>query len=156
MRGKADWILYGLLLSPILLFTGCPLPTVVTEYNLPIQNLSMKPDKGLSRVVFFNTSNALMYGVDQTGRITIKINDKGLATLDIDSYVQIFLEKGEYDIYLAHRDFILFENKYKLIIDKDELFVEVFAEPVSNNYKLVEQLPADFSRRFFSASIRRK
>jgi hypothetical protein len=156
MRGKANWLLDVLLLSSVFLLAGCPMPAIVTEYNLPSQHLITKPDKGLSRVVFFNTSNVIMFGVDQTGRVTIKINDKGLATLDIGSYVQIFLEKGEYDLYLAHRDIVLFEKKCKLKIDKDEILVEVFAEPVSTNYKLVEQLPADFPRRFAPADIKRK
>jgi hypothetical protein len=151
-----NFILAGVVMLALLTLAGCPTPTVLTEYELPSQDMRSRSEEGLARVVFFNASNELLFGLDQSGFVAIKINNKGLATLKIGSYVQIFLDKGEYDLYLAHQDMILFENNYKLAVDKDEVFVKVFAEAVSTNYKIVDRLPANFSQKYQPAYIMRK
>jgi hypothetical protein len=146
-------VLSGLIMIVIFTIVGCATPTVVTEYGLPSQNLEVKPEAGLSKVVFFNNSNFLTHGIDQSGYVTIKINGKGLATLQIHTYVQIFLEKGEYDLYMAHLDVLLFESNHKLRIDKDEVFVEVSASITSNEYKIVDRLPANFIKTYKPVDI---
>jgi len=139
----------------IFAIAGCATPTVVTEYDLPSQNLEAKPEAGLSKVVFFNNSNFLTHGIDRSGYVTIKINGKGLATLQIHNYVQIFLAQAEYDLYMAHLDILLFESNHKLKVDKDELFVEIYATTISNEYKIVDQLPANFIKIYKPAYIKK-
>ena len=104
MKKACGLVFGGLVLAGVVFMTGCATPPVLTEYDLPNQALSVKPAEGLSRVVFFNSSNIILYGLDQSGVISMRLDGKGLATLKIHDYVQIFLDKGEYNLYLVHRD----------------------------------------------------
>ena len=44
-----------------------------------------------------------------------------------------------------------FENSYKLKIDKQDVFVDVFAEPLSTNFKITDKLPSDFTQKYHPA-----
>ncbi len=132
----------------ILTTTGCDRLTAVTKFDLPSLSLKAKPDADLAKVIFFNNSDVVTHGIDSCGAVTIKINDKDLATLPIHTYVQIFLEKNEYDLHMAHLDAFLFESDHKLKVDKDEMFVEVSASTTSNRYKIADQLPDNFITKY--------
>ena len=116
------------------------------------QDLKATPQAGLSKVIFFNNVS-FAHSVDRTGTIAISLNGKGLATLKAFSYVQVFLEKGQYDLYMEHWDLFVFKSNHKLQIDKDEVFVEVSPTATSNKYKILDQLPSGFEEKYKPAYV---
>lgn len=152
MKGRNRFnIVAGLALLTLVYTSGCSVPNVKPEFILPSQDIHSAVQPGLSRIVFFNASNKLLYGLDGSGKINIKINKKDLASLKINDYVQIFLARDDYELYLVHKDVMDFKSNYKLKIDKEEVFVKVYSQPFSTDYKIVDQLPADFKREYRSA-----
>lgn len=141
-------VLSGLMITAILTITGCDRPTTVPKFDLPGLSLKGKPESDPAKVIFFNNSDVVTQGIDSCGAVTIKINDKELATLPIHTYFRIFLDKNEYDLYLSHPDGSLFESDHKLKVDKDEMFVEVSAGATSNTYKIADRLPDDFITKY--------
>ena len=145
-------IVLVIVVSAAFLTSGCStIETLTPEFSLPSQSLDTTVAQGQRRVVFFNTSNSLLFGADGSGKINIKLNNKALASLKIHEYVQIFLEPGSYDLYLAHLDIATFKSNYKINIAEDDVFIKVYSQPTSTNYKMVEELPADFSKKYTPA-----
>ncbi|MGA2787746.1 MAG: hypothetical protein ABSF60_09480 [Verrucomicrobiota bacterium] len=74
--------LAALLLLPLLL-AGCLTP-VKNEIPLVQGGLSVKASNtNETMLVIFNDSNYLMYGLDGSGRINVKLNGKGVAQIHI-------------------------------------------------------------------------
>jgi hypothetical protein len=147
---KANWCVLLLLATA----AGCSLfpdiPVVHPEEPLPSQELSEQPPANHARVIFFNTSNRLLYGPDGTDRINVFVDGAPIGSIRIDNYLQVFLPLGRRRLTLEHRDIHDFRDDYRLLIDGRLLLVEVYCRPFSTRYKVVHTLPSDFQERFRS------
>jgi hypothetical protein len=102
---------------------------------------SPSPVQGEVRLVFFNNSNKLMYGPDNTGRINIWLNGKAVGGPDIGEYIQVQVPKGKLQLTLVHLDGIEFKSTHELQAADRLLFVEVRATPISNDIEVHKNLP---------------
>jgi hypothetical protein len=140
---------YSLLFIFVLLsLCSCGIHTIKPEFNLPDQNLHSNIDKNKTRVIFFNDSNMVIYGLDGSGKINVKLNGKALGSLKIHNYVQIYLDGGSYDLILAHWDMVTFESKYQINIGGDNVYIQVYSQPTSTAYQLVSELPEKFAQKY--------
>lgn len=127
----------------VALLAACAGPLVVVpEIRLLPPELDAKPAAANeSKVLFFNNSNKLLFGIDGTGRVGIWINGIGLGVLEIGEYAQVSLPRGRHDIELVHVDVVTFNSKHEIVVGDGPLFVEVFATIVSNDLKTFDALP---------------
>jgi hypothetical protein len=116
--------------------------------KLPSQRLTGPVPDSRSRVVFFNSSNRAMYGIDKTGRIDIRIDGAALGTVDIGEYVQTFLPKGDHQVELRHRDTVWMKSNHRLAVDRQAKWVRVYCQVFSNGLKATDQPPPSFSADF--------
>ena len=65
-------------------------------FPIPGQQLEEPVPPGLVRVVFFNTSNKIVYPT--SGSVRIQLNGQTVPTVHFDNYTQIFVEPGEYEL----------------------------------------------------------
>jgi hypothetical protein len=130
------------------LASGCAINTIIPEYPLPRQSIDARPATGQVKVVFFNDSNRFLYGLDGSGKINVILAGKNVASLQICAYVQLFVDPGQYDLLLAHRDMATFESRHRLRVQGDAVFVKVYSQPISTDFEIVDALAADFSSRF--------
>src|SRR6266568_8306392 len=108
---KRSLQLAALLLLPLLL-TGCLTP-VANEIPLAYDDLSVKPgNTNDTRLVIFNDSNFVLYGLDGSGRINVKLNGKGVAQIHVGYYAQAIVPKGTYQVDLMHRDTADFASRH--------------------------------------------
>ncbi len=117
-------------------------------FNLPDQDVQTAVDEGKTRVIFFNASNILLSGLDGSGKINVLLNDTALGSLNINKYVQIFLNQGSYEVNLAHRDTIIFETNHIIHVGKKDLYIKIYSKSTSNTCKKVNELPENFSKRY--------
>ena len=92
MRKRNPYNIYCLLLLFTILIQM--LPACVTthrtsEFRLPNQKINLESREGLVKVIFYNTSNDVLYAL--TGTINIKIDGKILGTIKRDQYMQVYL-----------------------------------------------------------------
>ncbi len=130
-----------LLAIAILFLAGCS--TVTPSVTLPSQDLSALPSEGATKIVFFNTSNPVLYG-DGSWKIGIKIDGKGIENLHLKRYAQIFLTPGNYKLELSHKDLFTFRDEYDITIGKQPAYFEVYNGLVSTKYKIHSELPDNF------------
>ena len=131
------------------LVTACStIHTIHPQVELPAQTLGIVAPPGHARVIFFNSSNWVLFGLDGSGKLNIFLADKNLASLEIGTYVQLMLPHGEYDVTIAHLDIATFTSAHILAVTGEEVFVEVFAKTTSNGLEVVEELPADFAEDY--------
>jgi len=116
------------------------------RYPIPSQNLAEAIPEGSSKVTFFNTSNHFLYW--ESGMIRIKIDGDQLPTLNLDRYIQTFVEPGTYEIRLEHFDLFMWKGTHELMVDAPEVYVEVFNSLISTEMRRVDSLPDDFGERF--------
>jgi hypothetical protein len=135
-------------LMVLVIASGCAINTIIPEYPLPSQSIDARPATGQVKVVLFNDSNRFLYGLDGSGKINVILAGKNVASLQIGAYVQIFVDPGEYDLLLAHRDMATFENRYRLRVQGDAVFVKIYSQPISTDFEIVDALPAEFRPAF--------
>lgn len=135
----------------VFLISGCGIHTVLPEYSMPDQDINAKVSDGLTRVVFFNTSNFLATGLDGSGKINIMINDKNVASLKNGRYVQLFLPSNSYDVRLSHWDLLTFNTDHKINIGKEDVYIKVYSKATSTDYMIVNSLPEDFELKYKNA-----
>jgi hypothetical protein len=129
----------------IAVLAGCAAP-VVLQPEVPILGPELDAHAavpGETKVMFFNNSNKLLFGIDNTGKVGVWINGKGLAVLQIGDYVQVSLPRGRQAIELAHVDIGTFRSAHDLMVGEEPLYVEVYATAMSNEMKVFQSLPAN-------------
>lgn len=134
----------------VILATACSsLPPVKNEVPLTGGDLSIQAaSTNDTKVVIFNTSNSLMFGIDGSGRINVLLNGKGVTQLNIGQYAQLILPRGNYQLGLVHRDLKDFESQHQVELVNPESFVEVYATVTSNQAKVISALPEGFVGKF--------
>lgn len=126
----------------ILLLVSCRTPDG-PRIPLTDQSLSAEIPPSHARVVFFNTSNKIVYPT--SGSVRIQLDGQTVPTVHFDRYVQIFVEPGEYDLLLEHFDaFGYFTSRHRITISAPESFFAVYSQPVSTAYEQVPALPENF------------
>jgi hypothetical protein len=131
-----------------LLFTGCLTP-VKNEVPLAGGDLSVKATStNDTRLVIFNNSNFLLYGLDGSGRINVKLNGKGLVQLKVGYYAQAIVPKGSYQVELLHVDRDYYSSQHQIELSEPESFLEIRAVSFSNEAGLVSTLPPNFEKKF--------
>ena len=136
------------LLVVLLLFSGCLTP-VKNEIPLAGSDLSIKPaGTNETKLVIFNDSNYLLYGLDGSGRINVKLNGKGLTQLKVGYYAQVIVPRGTYEVGLLHVDRDYYSTLHQIELTEPESYLEVRALGFSNEAKLVSALPPNFEKKF--------
>ncbi|GEM_PF-1946183 len=130
------------------LASGCAINTIIPQYPLPSQSIDARPATGQVKVLFFNDSNRFLYGLDGSGKINVTLAERNVASLQIGTYVQLFMDPGQYNLVLAHRDMATFESKHRLRVQGDAVFVKVYSQPMSTDFDIVNALPTEFTRDF--------
>jgi len=140
----------SLLLIVSFFFIGCgQFFRLTPQYDLPIQSLKAERQQGKTRVLFYNTTNLVLFGLDFTDKIDILLNNKNVGSARAREYILVDLEPKEYELNLTHYDALIkFSNTYKLMVSDVDMFVNVYNGLVSTKYKLDKQLPDKFDKRF--------
>jgi hypothetical protein len=120
---------------------------VKQETLLPLQQLTAPVTPNTTRVIFFNTSNKVLYA-DTSWRIGIKLDGKGVANLHFNQYVQIDLEPGNHVLELSHVDVFTFRDKYDFVVGDETMYVAVYNSLVSTKYKVLPEKPVNFESNF--------
>lgn len=134
-------------LAIILVFSSCS--TVQREIELPNQSLNMAPPaKGEGKVVFYNDSNLLLFGLDGSGRVGIKVDERGIGSPYIGRYVAVNLPQGERVLELSHIDVFTFRDSYQLTVKPGTQYVRAFNRPTSTRFDIQPGQPKDFEENF--------
>jgi hypothetical protein len=133
--------------------TGCRLTPVKNEIPLVTGDISLQQaDPNYTKLLIFNASNYLMFGIDGTGRINVMLNGKGVAHLNIYEYAQLIVPKGKHKVSLVHRDIVHLSSEHEIDLVNAESFLKVYATVTSNRAKLVAVLPKNFDKKFKRAN----
>jgi hypothetical protein len=140
---------FALACVAILVFvTGCLTP-VRNEVPLATGNVMDKPASANdTRLVIFNDSDFLAYGLDGSGRINVNLNGQGVAQVKIGQYAQVVVPHGQYQVDLAHMDIATFSSHHQIELRDPVSFLEIFATPTANEAFLVSRPPSDFDEKF--------
>ena len=131
-----------------LFLAGCLTP-LKNEIPLAGGDLSARATKtNETKLVFFNDSDFLMFGIDSTGRINVTLDGKGVAQLNIGRYAQVITSKGRHTIDLVHRDIFHFRSHHVIELNDPDSFLKIYATPVGNAVKLLPVLPPGFVIKF--------
>lgn len=143
------WLSKFFLLFILTIFiSGCGIRTIKPEMSIPNQSLLEEAPKEMTKVIFFNDSNMLAYGLDGSSKINLKLNGKAVGSINRGRYAQLFLLSGAYDLYMAHFDLSTYKSNYKLNIGKDDAYIRIYSRPTSNAFDIVNELPIDFKEKY--------
>jgi len=139
------------LIGSLFILTGCTATTPEREVQLPSQSLiqPLNNDKQ-AKLIVFNDSNKLMYGLDNSGKINIHLNGKGVGQLKIGEYVILSVEKGNNTIDLLHKDIVNFSSSHQIIVSESPTHLKIYAKVTSNGAEIVQK-PNSFESKFKSA-----
>lgn len=126
---------------------GCAATPPVSEVQLPSQLLNEPPGNGRIQLIIFNDSNALMYGLDGSGKINIHHNGKGVGQLKIGQYVILSVEEGSHNIDLLHKDIVNFDSTHQLLVSDSPTYLKIYAKVTSNGAEIVSK-PDNFESKF--------
>ena len=130
------------------LISACAVSPVKQDIELPIQDLNQPLlDEKMVRLVMYNNSNKLWFGVDGSGEVNITLDGKGVCRLGNGEYVIVEIFPGDHTFDLEHRDFVLFKSSYTLSVNEKLTFMQVFATPVSNVAEITEK-PELFEKKY--------
>lgn len=131
-------------------FIGCgQFYRLMPQYNLPEQSLKTPHQQGNTRVFFYNTSNLLLFGSDFTDKIDILLDNKNVGSIRRNEYILIDVKPKEYELNLSHHDLLMkFSNTYNLKVSGKNMFIKIYNGLMSTKYKLEEQFPNNFEKRF--------
>jgi hypothetical protein len=131
-----------------LFLTGCLSP-VRNEIPLAKGGLNIKPSNtNEAKLVIFNDSSVVGFGIDGTGRINVRLNGKGVTQLNIGRYTQVIVPKGKYQLDLDHLDMVHFTSKHQIELVQPESFLLISATPVSNKAEMLSVPPPDFEAKY--------
>lgn len=116
-----------------------PVPTEVVLMPGEVKVPAKQP--GQTYVLVFNNANKLLFGPDNTARINMRIDGKGVGGLDVGHFAQFVLPNGRYTVTLLHQDVGHFTSTHELVLTGEHAFVEIWPTPFSNGLKVHAQLP---------------
>jgi hypothetical protein len=101
-----------------------------------------------TRLIIYNDSDFLGFGMDGSGRINVTLNGQGVALVKIGEYAQVIVPKGKYEVDLVHLDMAKFASHHEIELTEPVSILEIFATPTSNRAFVVSHLPPDFTEKF--------
>jgi len=143
----------GALLVALACLAGCSLPPVKNEMPLARSFTARAANSNETKVVIFNQSSMVLHGIDNTGRLNVKLDGKGVAQLNIGEFVQVIVPRGKHQVNLEHRDVFMFRSDHELEFTNAETFLKVRATPVSNEAQVVPELAPQFDVKFRPAAM---
>jgi hypothetical protein len=139
---------FAVLFVVLLLCSGCLAP-VKNEIPLAGSDLSIKTaGTNETKLVVFNDSNFLLYGLDGSGRVNVRLDGKGVAQLKVGYYAQVIVPRGNHEVGLLHVDRDYYSTQHEIELTEPEAYLEVRALGFSNEARLVSALPPDFEKKF--------
>ncbi len=128
--------------------TGCQSP-VKDGIHIVVGDLSAKPSaKNETKVVIFNDSSFVLFGMDESREINVKMNGRSITKLGPGRYAQVIVPNGIFQVDLVHWDIKRFSSKQRIEFNGSESFLQIHATTTANEAQLVPQLPPDFERKF--------
>jgi len=131
----------------IAVLASCAATPPVREVSLPSQSLNEPLKSGVIQLVIFNDSNILMYGIDNSGKINIHHNGKGVGQLNIGQYVILSVAEGYHTINLLHKDIANFGSTHQLKVSESPTYLKIYAKVTSNGAEIVPK-PENFEEKF--------
>lgn len=129
----------------LVLLVSCA--TVKPETKLPGQSLNSKKKSEKVRLIFYNASEAALFF--ESGLIGIKIDNKGIESIGIGSYVQVDVKPGKRRLTLSHVDVVRFTDTYTINARGSRMFIKVYCTPTKTKYKIMgSSKPKDFGKKF--------
>ena len=126
---------------------GCAATPPVQEVSLPSQSLNKFPEDGSIQLVIFNDSNTLLYGLDNSGKINIHFDGKGVGQLSIGQYVILSVKEGTHKIDLLHKDIVNMSSTHQVSVSDSPTYLKIHANADSNGAEVVQK-PGDFESKF--------
>lgn len=152
-RMKRSEGLSGLVLTTalLLLSSACSTLPPQREVKLPSQVVGEPvSDNGLHRLVIFNDSNRLLFGLDDSAKINVFLDGKGVGQVDIGQYVVIEVPSGENTLEFVRDDLGTFRSAIHVNVSGEYTFLRVHAKPASNAAEVMGK-PDDFDKKFRAA-----
>ncbi len=133
------------------LLTACSSVAVQPQFAFPSQKTGLAPSApGKTRLVIFNASNALLHGMDRTGKLNIVLDGKGVGRLYMGEYLVIEVRRGVHRVQLEHTDMVSFKSSHTIRVSGKESYLRASATITSNSAAIVPR-PADFSSHYEQA-----
>ena len=128
----------------VTLMNGCagmaPVKSEIPHVQSDLNAKSTRPNEIM--LVLFNTSNKLLFGLDNTGRLNAWLDGKAIGGPNISEYVQIQIPKATHQLMLVHPDIFEFRTTHEIDAQDDPRFLEIRATAVSNEIQVHKSLPA--------------
>lgn len=133
----------------LLTFAGGCRSKIESEVQLFQGDLSAESvDPRFSKVIVFNDSSFVLFGMDESKGISVKIDGKPIAKLAPGQYVQALVPKGVCEVKLVHWDLRRFSSQQRIELLAQKSFLRVRATSEANEAEVVSELPPDFEKRF--------
>lgn len=97
-------------------------------------------------VLIYNGAKGLYKNNFNTGRITIRINDKLLGQIDPGEYLLTNIEKGKHHFELLHVDVVNFKSEHIIEIIDNTKIIQVKPTIFSNKLEITNKFPKNFER----------
>lgn len=164
MRDRKLWRIGVAMIVAACLVSGCAaLPSVQPEWPVWIGPVpASSPAPGATRVVFFNSSSKFPYGVDGSGLLNIRLDDRGVASLEPGQFVEIAVPAGRYGVLLTNRIYVQgpfgweprdINSNHMVDVSGDALFVEAYVGIVGHGLKVVPLLPEGYERKNLGTTL---
>lgn len=119
-----------------------PVPNQYPVVHGAIPAHSIRDDQTF--VAFFNNANPVLYGLDNSAKLNIWVNDKSVGQLGLGEHIQVILPNGNHRVTLKHLDLFYFTSQHDLELTGEPTFVEVRPTVVSNHLKAYKNKPPAF------------
>jgi len=126
---------------------GCGTINYRDRIDLPAQNIDVALPHGKTRVIVFNATEP-SWKTGAFAAIQVAINGKYAATVRESSYVQLFLDPGEYAIKLEFVDALTFTDHFNLNLGNEPLYIKITREHFASHLEVVAELPHDFTESY--------
>ena len=131
-KSLTAWYTPLAILGMLTLLSGCvsgPLKPEVPLLGPSLHQRSTKADEAV--LLVYNNSSKLMYLFDKNGSLSVRLDSKAEAQLDIGRYVQLQIPKGKHRLTLSHVDVFEFKSELEFEANADPTIVEIAAMPFS-------------------------
>ena len=134
----------------LFLLGACSTVAPQQEVTLPSQDIGANPADGAHRLVIFNDSSRLLFGLDHSAKINVFLGGRGVGQVDIGQYIIVDVPAGANAIELVRKDLRSFRSTVNVDISGQTTFLRVHAKPASNGAEVIGK-PDDFDKKFKAA-----
>lgn len=146
IRKHSMGIYFVIVLSILFLMTSCALKAIPSSYNFVNDSEKVEINKlGNGKILIYNGAT-ILHTIDNTARLNIWIDDKGLGQIRPGEYVVIDLTKGAYQFKILHLDMVNIRSNHNMEIDNTTTIIEVKPTITSNKVTIKNILPSNFEK----------